>query len=87
MSQVFGANFDKAQRAFDNREPECDARPTCGKCGRVMTPENSKQRPELFLCDHCVHVFNNCNVCGRELRGDSEFAMGMCTGCANEVEP
>jgi len=29
-------------------------------------------------------VFTNCNVCGRSLMGDSEFAMGMCTGCANE---
>lgn len=29
-------------------------RPICGKCGRVMTPENSRQRPELFLHDDCL---------------------------------
>jgi hypothetical protein len=25
----------------------------CGICGRLMTPENSKIHPELFLCDDC----------------------------------
>ncbi len=29
-------------------------------------------------------VFTHCNVCGCVLRGDSEFAMGMCMSCANE---
>lgn len=29
-------------------------------------------------------VFQHCNVCGCVLRGDSEFAMGMCTAHANE---
>ena len=28
--------------------------------------------------------FRHCNVCGCVLRGDSEFAMGMCTAHANE---
>lgn len=28
--------------------------PTCGKCGKVMTPENSRRRPELFTCDDCL---------------------------------
>lgn len=28
--------------------------PTCGKCGGVMTPENAKIRPELFLHDKCL---------------------------------
>lgn len=29
-------------------------RPTCGKCGEVMTPENSRLHPEWFLCDGCL---------------------------------
>jgi hypothetical protein len=28
--------------------------PKCGKCGKVMTPENSHRRPELFTCDGCL---------------------------------
>lgn len=28
--------------------------PTCGKCGKVMTPENARLRPELFLHDACL---------------------------------
>ena len=28
--------------------------PTCGKCGGVMTPANSRKRPELFLHDDCL---------------------------------
>lgn len=30
------------------------------------------------------HVFNNCNVCGRELMREDEFEIGMCAICANE---
>lgn len=34
------------------------------------------------------HVFSNCNVCGRELVREDEFAVGMCAICANEeIEP
>lgn len=29
-------------------------------------------------------VFTHCNVCGRELKEDAEFQMGMCLICANE---
>lgn len=29
-------------------------RPTCGKCGGVMTPADSRIRPELFLHDACL---------------------------------
>lgn len=29
-------------------------RPTCGNCGKAMTPENSSRAPELFLCDECA---------------------------------
>jgi hypothetical protein len=29
-------------------------------------------------------VFHNCNVCGRSLRFDQEFAIGMCYDCAEE---
>jgi hypothetical protein len=28
--------------------------PKCGKCGGVMTPKDSKIRPELFLHDACL---------------------------------
>lgn len=28
--------------------------PTCGKCRVVMTPDNSANHPELFLCDKCA---------------------------------
>lgn len=28
--------------------------PTCGKCGGVMTPGDSRLRPELFLHDACL---------------------------------
>lgn len=28
--------------------------PRCGKCGGVMTPQNAKVRPELFLHDACL---------------------------------
>ena len=28
--------------------------PTCGKCGRTMTPADSRIRPELFLHDACL---------------------------------
>lgn len=28
--------------------------PNCGKCGKAMTPENAKYRPELFLHDACL---------------------------------
>lgn len=28
--------------------------PTCGKCGREMTPQNARIRPELFLHDACL---------------------------------
>ncbi len=28
--------------------------PTCGKCGEVMTPADSRIRPELFLHDACL---------------------------------
>lgn len=28
--------------------------PTCGKCGGVMTPENARHSPELFLHDRCL---------------------------------
>lgn len=28
--------------------------PTCGHCKIVMTRENSRKRPELFLCDACA---------------------------------
>lgn len=27
--------------------------PRCGKCDKAMTPENSRECPELFLCDEC----------------------------------
>lgn len=30
------------------------------------------------------HIFSRCNVCGRELVRDDEFAIGMCAICANE---
>ncbi len=30
------------------------AEPTCVKCGKVMTPENARLRPELFLHDGCL---------------------------------
>lgn len=35
---------------------QTDARssPTCAKCGKVMTPQNARVRPELFLCDECL---------------------------------
>jgi len=29
-------------------------RPTCGNCGKTMTPENSTAAPEYFLCDQCA---------------------------------
>jgi hypothetical protein len=29
-------------------------RPTCGRCGKVMTPEDSRIRPEYFLHDACL---------------------------------
>lgn len=29
-------------------------------------------------------VFTHCNVCGRELISQGEFAIGMCAVCANE---
>lgn len=29
-------------------------RPRCGKCGKVMTRENARLRPELFLHDACL---------------------------------
>jgi hypothetical protein len=29
-------------------------RPTCGKCGQVMTPEDSRIHPEWFLHDACL---------------------------------
>ena len=28
--------------------------PFCGHCHVMMTPENSRLRPELFLCDACA---------------------------------
>ncbi len=28
--------------------------PLCGKCGKSMTPENARIRPELFLHDACL---------------------------------
>lgn len=28
--------------------------PVCGKCGKVMTPQNAFMRPELFLHDDCL---------------------------------
>src|SRR4051812_48532269 len=28
--------------------------PTCGKCGKVMTPKDSRIHPELFLHDACL---------------------------------
>ncbi len=28
--------------------------PHCGKCGKVMTRENARLRPELFLHDACL---------------------------------
>lgn len=31
-----------------------DERPTCGLCGKEMTPENSTIRPEMFVCDDCT---------------------------------
>jgi len=35
--------------------PRSDAmEPTCGKCGVVMTPEDARLRPELFLHDGCL---------------------------------
>jgi hypothetical protein len=30
------------------------AEPICGKCRKVMTPENASERPELFLHDECL---------------------------------
>src|SRR4051812_10852774 len=29
-------------------------RPVCGKCGKVMTPEDSRIHPEYFLHDACL---------------------------------
>ena len=31
-----------------------DDRPVCGKCGQVMTPEDARLRPEMFLHDACL---------------------------------
>lgn len=28
--------------------------PTCGLCGKVMTPQNSTVKPEFFICDSCA---------------------------------
>lgn len=28
--------------------------PMCGKCGKAMTPDNARIRPELFLHDECL---------------------------------
>lgn len=28
--------------------------PTCGICGKTMTPENATIHPEFFLCDDCA---------------------------------
>lgn len=33
---------------------EARNQPNCCKCGIVMTPENSRLKPEYFLCDSCV---------------------------------
>ena len=38
----------------------------------------------LIKPPHEHPIFTHCNVCGCVLRGDSEFAMGACTACANE---
>jgi hypothetical protein len=43
--------------------------PTCGKCGGIMTPENARKRPELFLHDCCLPV---------ELRPPKERHDGVC---------
>lgn len=32
-------------------------------------------------------IFQNCNVCGRELVRGDEYAVGMCAICANEEIP
>lgn len=55
--------------------------PVCGKCGKVMTPRDSRIHPEMFLHDACLpdmlrenpfaHVVSpscggeHCRVCGK----------------------
>lgn len=37
--------------------------------------------------DRSEPIFTRCNVCGRELVRNDEFAIGMCAVCANEETP
>lgn len=50
----------------------------CPNC-RMPAPEHAK-----WCIDGETPVFSNCNVCGRELIRQDEFACGMCMFCANE---
>jgi hypothetical protein len=60
--------------------------PTCGKCGGMMTPQNARQRPELFLHDACLpdelkpapRWPSECADCGAKVRSDAEAFIHAC---------
>lgn len=55
-------------------EAYCAEHPTCGKCRKVMTPENSTACPEYFLCDDCAkeHGFEPRSNIGSALINQAE---------------
>lgn len=60
--------------------------PFCAKCKLPMTPENSKLRPELFLCDACLPVELKPNDLGMKPEvSAADFAYPRCAGCKEVI--
>lgn len=51
VQSAFGDEIDPEKRRLMY---EAAQQPKCGKCGKVMTPQNASIRPELFLHDDCL---------------------------------
>lgn len=73
--------------------------PKCGKCGKVMTPENSKIHPEYFLHDACLpddlrpdpktckHEAFDCNVMVNRIEDIGRFMADVKVECSQCKTP
>jgi len=57
--------------------------PICGKCGQVMTPQNSRVHPELFLHDACLPAQDEWD---EDFDGDSSVCPA-CHGSGGGADP
>ena len=63
MSQGLGANFDRAQRAYDNRmPPEDNPMRTCKRCKKEYNSDMQELDSEgKDLCDECLQKIDDEN--------------------------